>query len=98
MNLGQSVAVCLYEIICKPPQTLAKPPAKPPAKAEDLERFKSLLGEVLDQAGYVRADVGNSTHLKLRRLIRRMDLNQHDAAVWLGMLRQIRWKILSAGK
>jgi hypothetical protein len=33
--------------------------------------------------------------LKIRRLIRRMDLNAHDAEVWLGMLRQILWKLVS---
>ncbi|MBK5292215.1 MAG: hypothetical protein JJE04_11120, partial [Acidobacteriia bacterium] len=35
----------------------------------------------------------SSTTEKVRRLIRRMDLNSHDADVWLGMLRQIRWKL-----
>jgi hypothetical protein len=29
----------------------------------------------------------------MRRLIRRMNLNAHDAEVWLGILRQIRWKL-----
>ena len=33
MNLGQAVAVCLYEIIRKPPQSLAKPPEKPPGES-----------------------------------------------------------------
>lgn len=93
MNLGQAVAVCLYEIIRKPPQSLAKPPEKPPAKAEDLERITLLLEEVLAASGYVHAPVEGSTKLKLRRLVRRMDLNQHDAVVWLGMLRQLRWKL-----
>lgn len=93
MNLGQAVAVCLYEIIRQPPRSLMKPPAKPPAKAEDLERITALLETVLEESGYVHAPVEGSTKLKLRRLIRRMDLNQHDAVVWLGMLRQIRWKL-----
>jgi TrmH family RNA methyltransferase len=97
MNLGQAVAVCLYELARKPPQALAHPPAKPPAKAEDLERITMLLEEVLNASGYVHAPVEASTHLKLRRLVRRMDLNSHDAAVWLGMLRQVRWKLF-AGK
>ena len=33
--------------------------------------------------------------MKMRRLIRRMDLNAHDAEVWLGILRQILWKLVS---
>jgi TrmH family RNA methyltransferase len=100
MNLGQAVAVCLYELARTPPQTLArsafaKPAVKPPAKAEDLERITMLLEEVLDASGYVHAPVEASTRLKLRRLVRRMELRQHDAAVWLGMLRQIRWKLFA---
>jgi tRNA C32,U32 (ribose-2'-O)-methylase TrmJ len=43
----------------------------------------------------VHERVEGSTELKLRRLIRRMKLNAHDAEVWLGILRQIRWKLLS---
>jgi tRNA C32,U32 (ribose-2'-O)-methylase TrmJ len=31
----------------------------------------------------------------LRRLIRRMNLNAHDAEVWLGIVRQILWKLVS---
>jgi TrmH family RNA methyltransferase len=95
MNLGQAVAVCLYEIMRQTPRSLAQPPAKPPAKADDLERITLLLEEVLAQAGYVHAATGGSTRLKLRRLVRRLDLDQRDAVAWLGMLRQIRWKLLT---
>jgi len=31
--------------------------------------------------------------MKIRRLVRRLQLNAHDAEVWLGMLRQILWKL-----
>ncbi len=34
-------------------------------------------------------------HLKLRRLLYRMDLSQQDAILWLGILRKIKWKLLS---
>jgi tRNA C32,U32 (ribose-2'-O)-methylase TrmJ len=43
----------------------------------------------------VHARVEGSTALKMRRLIRRMNLNAHDAEVWLGILRQILWKLVS---
>ena len=94
MNLGQSVAVCLYEIIRQPTAPQAKP-LKPPATAEDLERLTERLEEVLGHAGYVHGPMEGSTRMKIRRLVRRMDLSAHDAEVWLGMLRQIRWKLLS---
>jgi TrmH family RNA methyltransferase len=95
MNLGQAVAVCLYEIIRSPAAAAAKPDPRRPAAAGDLERITAMLEEVLARSGYVHARVEGSTELKLRRLIRRMNLNAHDAEVWLGILRQIRWKLLS---
>ncbi len=95
MNLGQAVAVCLYEIIRNPAAAKAKPESRRAAHAEDLERITTLLEEVLERSGYVHARVEGSTRMKIRRLLRRMDLNAHDAEVWLGMLRQIRWKLVS---
>ena len=95
MNLGQAVAVCLYEIIRNPSAVPAKPEIKRPASAEEMERVTSLLEEVLEQSGYVHSRVEGSTRMKIRRLVRRMDLDTHDAEVWLGMLRQIRWKLLN---
>ncbi len=95
MNLGQAVAVCLYEIIRSPAAAASKPDLRRPAAAADLERITVMLEEVLEQSGYVHARVEGSTELKLRRLIRRMNLNAHDAEVWLGILRQIRWKLVS---
>jgi len=97
MNLGQSVAVCLYELVRNPAAEGRMAP-QPPAKAEDLERMTRLLHELLDRSGYVHARAAASTQLKLRRLVRRLDLSAHDAEVWLGMLRQIRWKLLSSIK
>jgi TrmH family RNA methyltransferase len=95
MNLGQAVAVCLYEIIRNPAAERAKPEPKRAASAEEMERVTALLEEVLEHSGYVHARVEGSTRMKIRRLVRRMDLNPHDAEVWLGMLRQIKWKLLN---
>jgi TrmH family RNA methyltransferase len=95
MNLGQAVAVCLYEIIRSPAAAVAKPDLRRPAAAADLERITALLEDVLARSGYVHARVEGSTVLKMRRLIRRMNLNAHDAEVWLGILRQILWKLVS---
>ncbi len=95
MNLGQAVAVCLYEIVRNPAAAKAKPELRHAADAADLDRLTELLEEVLEQSGYVQERAEGSTRLKLRRLVRRLDLNAHDAEVWLGILRQIRWKLLS---
>jgi tRNA/rRNA methyltransferase len=95
MNLGQAVAVCLYEIVRSPAAAKKEPDTRGEARAGDLERITEMLGEILAKSGYVHERVEGSTELKLRRLIRRMKLNAHDAEVWLGILRQIRWKLLS---
>jgi TrmH family RNA methyltransferase len=95
MNLGQAVAVCLYEIVRSPDAAKALPETRREARAGDVERITAMLEEILEQSGYVHERVEGSTELKLRRLIRRMKLNAHDAEVWLGILRQIRWKLLS---
>jgi tRNA/rRNA methyltransferase len=95
MNLGQAVAVCVYEIMRDPIAAKAAPEPRRSSTADDAERITQRLEEILDRSGYVHADVAGSTRLKIRRLVRRMDLNAHDAEVWLGMLRQILWKLVS---
>ena len=96
MNLGQAVARVPLRDHPQPGGREARS-RKPstPASAEDLERVTVLLEEVLEHSGYVHARVEGSTRMKIRRLIRRMNLNAHDAEVWLGMLRQILWKLVS---
>jgi TrmH family RNA methyltransferase len=90
MNLGQSVAVCLYELVRNPvPPT---PDKRKPASAEDLDRLTIRLSEILKKSGYVHSE---GTGAKIRRLVRRMELAGHDAEIWLGMLRQIDWKLKS---
>ncbi len=95
MNLGQAVAVCLYEIVRNPAAARARPDPKLAARMTDVERVTVLLEEVLEKSGYVHSRVEGSTRMKIRRLVRRMDLNAHDAEVWLGMLRQVLWKLVS---
>jgi tRNA/rRNA methyltransferase len=88
MNLGQAVAVCLYELIRV--RSVPVPESRKRPTSADLERMTQLLGEVLERSGYMHA---TSTETKLRRLVRRLDLNAHDAEIWTGMLRQILWKL-----
>jgi TrmH family RNA methyltransferase len=88
MNLGQAAAVCLYELTRK--SAVAKPEPRKRAPSADLERLTALLTDVLNQSGYVHSAGADA---KIRRLVRRLDLPAHDAEVWLGMLRQIQWKL-----
>jgi len=88
MNLGQAVAVCLYELRRKAARRSVEPRA--PAKSEDVERFTNSLLAILEQSGYVHSP---STDAKVRRLVRRMQMQAHDAEVWLGIMRQIGWRL-----
>jgi tRNA/rRNA methyltransferase len=90
MNLGQAVAVCLYELVRK--AAAPKPDKRKPATAEELDRLTTLLTEVLEASGYVHSE---GSPAKIRRLVRRLNLAGHDAEVWLGMIRQIEWKLRS---
>ncbi|MEP7351807.1 MAG: TrmJ/YjtD family RNA methyltransferase [Acidobacteriota bacterium] len=104
MNLGQAVALCLYELI-RSNSVTEKPVAKAlvkvgsevsakrPAESEDIERLTTLLLETLAESGYLKNGTGESANLKVRRLMRRMNLNAQDARMWLGILRQIQWKV-----
>ncbi|MGP0074759.1 MAG: RNA methyltransferase [Bryobacteraceae bacterium] len=90
MNLGQAVAVCLYELVRNPAPP--KPDPRKPALARDLDRLTGLLSEVLEESGYVHSE---GAEAKIRRLVRRLNLAGHDAQIWLGMIRQIEWKLKS---
>jgi TrmH family RNA methyltransferase len=93
MNLGQAVAVCLYELVRNP--ATPKPDERKAAGAEDLDRLTGLLSDVLQKSGYLHSE---GTEAKIRRLVRRLNLAGHDAEVWLGMIRQIHWKLTSGRK
>jgi tRNA/rRNA methyltransferase len=41
----------------------------------------------------VKPRVTTATEAKVRRMIRRLNLSAEDAELWLGMLRQILWKL-----
>ncbi|MBB5058293.1 tRNA/rRNA methyltransferase [Granulicella aggregans] len=92
MNLGQAVAVCLYELVRERPLTRA-PEAADAASSAEQERVLGLLSEVLEAADYLRHHPARSAPADLRRLILRMKMSRVDAPVWMGMLRQILWKL-----
>jgi tRNA/rRNA methyltransferase len=92
MNLGQAAAVCLYELIRREETPVASE-AQPAANAEDLERVTKLVSDVLAAIGYSRRRPASAESTAVRRMVRRMNLNQSDARKWLGILRQLLWKI-----
>jgi TrmH family RNA methyltransferase len=96
MNLGQAVAVCLYELARQGKATskAAKPPT---AAVGEVERITQVLLEALRTSGYLSPRSAPSGDAKVRRLVRRLNLEKDDAEVCLGMLRQILWKLRSQG-
>jgi len=99
MNLGQAVAVCLYEL-ARDLRAVVKPEKHVPATAADLERLTALLLDALRSSGYLKCDPRGSqkrrsaapTEEKIRRLVRRLHLSARDAGLTLGIFRQILWK------
>lgn len=92
MNLAQAVAVCLYELVRRQPEGSAAQTFTS-ASAAELERITTTLLSALDQSGYMAAGAAADKEEIIRRLIRRLNLSAADCPVWLGILRQIQWKL-----
>lgn len=93
MNLGQAVAVCLYELIRREEAAAQEPKRVRSAPAADVDRIAGLLVEALHISGYVKNMTAESGEQKIRRMVRRLQLSEADGHVWLGMIRQILWKL-----
>jgi TrmH family RNA methyltransferase len=93
MNLGQAVALCLYELSRDSKAAITEPERVRRAAAEDLEQITAQLLDVLRRSGYINPVTSASAEEKIRRLVRRLDIAGRDVPVLLGMLRQILWKI-----
>ncbi|HEX3570719.1 MAG TPA: RNA methyltransferase [Acidobacteriaceae bacterium] len=115
MNLGQAVAVCLWELVRHTNPNPAAPsfaqrsvgsnPLIPPDETTDtpadsasLERLHSLLAEILEATEYTRRHAANCDPAHIRRLIRRVGVDAIDAPVWMGILRQVLWKLGSGNR
>src|SRR5271170_2816729 len=96
MNLGQAVAVCLYELIrdaqaaTKFSRALQK---SPPATAAEIERFTQILTAALSSSGFLDRRTVADANERIRRLVRRLNLQSRDADMWTGIMRQILWKL-----
>ncbi|MBZ5646503.1 MAG: RNA methyltransferase [Acidobacteriia bacterium] len=94
MNLGQAVAVCLYELA----RDVNEKPGverEKRATAGEVERITAALLDALRESGYLKPRAAQPSEDKVRRLVRRLELRADDAEIWLGMLRQILWKLRS---
>lgn len=89
MNLGQAVAVCLYELVRVESERAVLDAGKRSSGAA-LERMTRALVDALAESGYTKPGTEEATEEKSRRLVRRMSLSEEDADLWTGMLTKIR--------
>jgi tRNA/rRNA methyltransferase len=93
MNLGQAVAVTLYELIREGVEAQESADAATPATAADRERLVAVLAESLAASGGGR----EAEEARLRRLVQHLALTAEDAHAWMGLFRQMLWKLKSGG-
>ena len=98
MNLGQAVAVCLYELATKDSSHEVPSEDIEPATAGEIEQISEALLAALHASGYVKPGSDAVAEKKVRRLLLRMNLQAMDAKVFLGMVRQIVWKLRQGAK
>lgn len=92
MNLGQAVAVCLYELK-RESRARLKAENGSPASAAEVERIYETLLTALQASGYPKLNTSDTFQSAVRRMVRRLRLQSGDAEFLLGMLRQIVWKL-----
>ena len=97
MNLGQAVAVCLYELARGAASKSEKHPIDRATSGVNEQITQALL-EALHRSGYVKPGTDTISENKVRRLVRRLNLESMDAKVFLGMVRQIVWKLRQTTK
>lgn len=96
MNLGQAVAVCLYELI-RDGKTPREPEKIALASAGEIERITQMLLEALHTSGYVGRRRVTDIDARIRRLVKRLHVPARDTVLWFGILHQIVWKLRVGG-
>jgi tRNA/rRNA methyltransferase len=99
MNLGQSVAVCLYELTRSGFESSVEIPPlhEAPSTADDRERLTQLLLDVLHATGYTRRFPANAAEPLIRQLVQQLTaphreaMTHRQAETLMGIFRQILW-------
>ena len=97
MNLGQAVAVCLFGFTRRVGDVVTTLDGEP-AAAGEVEKITQNLYEALKISGYVKPGNNRVSENKVRRLMLRLNFEAMDAKVFLGMVRQIVWKLRQAAE
>ncbi len=91
MNLGQAVAVCLYELGREGFEDARDLPAIYEAQitADARERLTQLLVGAMEATGYSRRFPANAREHVVRQLAMQLGKSQEEAVTWMGFLRQV---------
>lgn len=90
MNLGQAVAVCLYELAARLGVLPHRPAEADPLPAQsEIERLAALTAEVMEAAHYSPAAMSAANRHDLQLLLRRLALSSRDTQRILGLFRRI---------
>lgn len=107
MNLGQAVAVCLYELASRAFPGPGDPPAGSPAQTSEaglgeqpaaalsghLDLLAGLIEETMAAAGYSPRSMQAANRHDLRLLLRRLAPSERDTRRILGLFRRILWRL-----
>lgn len=102
MNLGQAVAVCLYELTRFESGAAASSSmvaeAIPGADSGLLDRLADVIEETMTVSGYSPHIMEEANRHDLRVLLRRLRWTEADAKRALGVFRRILWRLHQPGK
>jgi tRNA C32,U32 (ribose-2'-O)-methylase TrmJ len=104
MNLGQAVAVSLYEISRSPES--AQPAANNPMiktaehrpNSAQLDRLADLIEQTMDHVHYTTRGIRSANGEALRVLLRRLMPNDADLRRMMGLFRRILWQLGQSNK
>ena len=102
MNLGQAVAVCLYEIsrtasetktANEPVTLLQKIKGSESPNSDQLDRLAGLIEETMEAVNYTTRGMRSANGDALRVLLRRLMPNEADLCRMMGLFRRILWQL-----
>ncbi len=103
MNLGQAVAVCLYEVASRAmavdvdsldeASAESKTITRPAAKSGRLELLAGVVEQAMVAANYSPDSMRDANRHDLRLLLRRLAPTERDARRILGLFRRILWRM-----
>jgi tRNA/rRNA methyltransferase len=91
MNLGQAVAVCLYELVREGFEGTRELPVETAGgvTAAARERLTQMLLRAMDATGYARRFPANAREHVVRLLAKGLGRDEDEATAWMGFLRQV---------